>query len=37
MSVWTNADTIKKGDEISVSYGKSWWRAREAEEDLEEQ
>ncbi|KAG6332709.1 hypothetical protein ID866_6379 [Astraeus odoratus] len=29
MSVWSQADPIKKGDEILVSYGKSWWRFRE--------
>ncbi|KAH7883834.1 hypothetical protein F5I97DRAFT_1944458 [Phlebopus sp. FC_14] len=28
MSVWSATDPIKKGDEILVSYGKSWWRAR---------
>ncbi|KAH7915106.1 SET domain protein [Hygrophoropsis aurantiaca] len=31
MSVWSTGETIKKGDEILVSYGKSWWRARTAE------
>ncbi|KAF9821800.1 hypothetical protein IEO21_00230 [Rhodonia placenta] len=29
MSIWSGSDCIKKGDEILVSYGKSWWRARE--------
>jgi len=28
MSVWSAEAVIKKGDEIVVSYGKSWWRAR---------
>jgi hypothetical protein len=28
MSVWSVATAIKKGDEIVVSYGKSWWRTR---------
>ncbi|KAI0670180.1 SET domain protein [Trametes maxima] len=28
MSVWSGNDAIKKGDEILVSYGKSWWHAR---------
>ncbi|KAK7694332.1 hypothetical protein QCA50_001515 [Cerrena zonata] len=28
MSVWSGADPIKKGDEILVSYGKSWWKER---------
>ncbi|KAI0728581.1 hypothetical protein C8Q72DRAFT_833363 [Fomitopsis betulina] len=28
MSVWSSSDIIKKGDEILVSYGKSWWQAR---------
>ncbi|OBZ79037.1 DnaJ 1, mitochondrial [Grifola frondosa] len=28
MSVWSGSEIIKKGDEILVSYGKSWWRAR---------
>ena len=29
MSVWSGSETIKKGDELLVSYGKSWWRARQ--------
>ncbi|KAI0359094.1 hypothetical protein OH77DRAFT_1134651 [Trametes cingulata] len=29
MSVWSSSETIKKGDELLVSYGKSWWRARQ--------
>ncbi|KZT19398.1 hypothetical protein NEOLEDRAFT_1142187 [Neolentinus lepideus HHB14362 ss-1] len=28
MSVWSSSLPIKKGDEILVSYGKGWWRAR---------
>lgn len=28
MSVWSSVEGVKKGDEILVSYGKSWWRAR---------
>lgn len=28
MSVWSGSDPIKKGDELLVSYGKAWWRAR---------
>ncbi|KAH9835814.1 uncharacterized protein C8Q71DRAFT_709295 [Rhodofomes roseus] len=28
MSVWSGSDSIKKGDEILVSYGKGWWQAR---------
>jgi hypothetical protein len=28
MSVWSAGKIIKKGDEILVSYGKGWWRAR---------
>lgn len=31
MSIWSGAAPIKKGDEILVSYGKGWWRARQAE------
>jgi SET domain-containing protein len=29
MSVWSGGQAIKKGDEILVSYGKGWWRARQ--------
>lgn len=32
MSVWSGSEAIKKGDEILVSYGKSWWRARHVED-----
>lgn len=32
MSVWSAGEAIKKGDEILVSYGKGWWRARTNEE-----
>lgn len=28
ISIWSSTDPIKKGDEILVSYGKSWWRSR---------
>ncbi|KAH9853064.1 SET domain protein [Lenzites betulinus] len=30
MSVWTGADAVRKGEELLVSYGKSWWRERQA-------
>lgn len=30
MSVWSASQTIKKGDEILVSYGKGWWCARQS-------
>lgn len=33
MSVWSGSETIKKGDELLVSYGKSWWRARNSTGD----
>lgn len=32
MSIWSGTDAIKKGEEILVSYGKSWWHARHNEE-----
>ena len=28
MSIWSRGEAIKKGDEILVSYGKSWWGSR---------
>ena len=28
MSVWSGSEPIKKGDELLVSYGKSWWKER---------
>lgn len=28
MSVWSSSEVIKKGEEILVSYGKSWWKER---------
>jgi len=28
MGVWSGSQAISKGDEILVSYGKSWWNAR---------
>jgi len=31
MSIWSGSETIKKGEEILVSYGKSWWGARHVE------
>ncbi len=31
MSVWSGAEALKKGDELLVSYGKSWWRERQSE------
>lgn len=31
ISIWSSTDPIKKGDEILVSYGKSWWRSRTAQ------
>ncbi|KIJ68670.1 hypothetical protein HYDPIDRAFT_82525 [Hydnomerulius pinastri MD-312] len=33
MSIWSTGDIIKKGDEILVSYGKSWWRCRNGGHD----
>jgi len=33
MSIWSSTDPIQKGDEILVSYGKSWWRARTPQPD----
>lgn len=33
MSVWSSSEGIRKGDEIVVSYGKTWWRARAEEND----
>ncbi|KAG8220032.1 hypothetical protein J3R82DRAFT_1045 [Butyriboletus roseoflavus] len=30
MSIWSKGDGIKKGEEILVSYGKSWWLTRRA-------
>ncbi|KAI0724271.1 SET domain protein [Cerioporus squamosus] len=29
MSVWSGSEPVKKGEELLVSYGKSWWRARQ--------
>ncbi|KAI0275111.1 hypothetical protein BC834DRAFT_815465 [Gloeopeniophorella convolvens] len=28
MGIWSQAEEIRKGDEILVSYGKAWWTAR---------
>ncbi|KAI0762671.1 SET domain protein [Fomes fomentarius] len=35
MSVWSGSEPIKKGDELLVSYGKSWWRARQGADNVE--
>lgn len=34
MSVWSGPEAIKKGDELLVSYGKSWWRERQDPEHV---
>ncbi|KAI0322299.1 hypothetical protein OF83DRAFT_1080362 [Amylostereum chailletii] len=34
MCVWSLAEPVKKGDEIVVSYGKAWWKARTSESTL---
>ncbi|KAM6497964.1 SET domain protein [Amanita muscaria] len=31
MGIWSTSDGIRKGEEILVSYGKAWWRARSEE------
>lgn len=31
MSVWSSSEGVRKGDEIVVSYGKTWWQARAEE------
>lgn len=31
MSIWSGSNKIRKGEEILVSYGKSWWKARRLE------
>ncbi|GBE83595.1 SET domain protein [Sparassis crispa] len=31
MAVWVGSEPVRKGEEILVSYGKMWWRARTAE------
>jgi len=33
MSILSGSLPIKKGEEILVSYGKGWWKARQALED----
>jgi len=33
MSVWSGNKGISRGEEILVSYGKSWWKARLEEAD----
>ncbi|CAL1696373.1 unnamed protein product [Somion occarium] len=35
MSVWCGTKPINKGDEILVSYGKSWWKERTSNGGLE--
>ncbi|CAA7258780.1 unnamed protein product [Cyclocybe aegerita] len=35
MSIWSANHEIKKGEEILVSYGKSWWRSRAGTHDEE--
>lgn len=35
MSVWSGSLPIKKGEEILVSYGKGWWKARTLDEATE--
>lgn len=36
IDVWSAAQEIKKGDEILVSYGKSWWKCRSSSVEDEE-
>jgi hypothetical protein len=36
ISIWSKGEAIKKGDEILVSYGKSWWRNRTNEHNPEQ-
>ncbi|KIJ45564.1 hypothetical protein M422DRAFT_29687 [Sphaerobolus stellatus SS14] len=31
ISIWSGASKLRKGEEILVSYGKSWWKARHAD------
>ena len=31
ISIWSANEPIRKGEEILVSYGKSWWRARKSD------
>lgn len=28
MSIWSRGEAIQRGEEVLVSYGKSWWRCR---------
>ncbi len=35
MSVWSGGEPIKKGEELLVSYGKSWWRARQSSNETD--
>lgn len=32
MSIWSSSEQIQKGEEILVSYGKSWWKSRVEEQ-----
>jgi len=34
MNVWSSGQEIKKGEEIVVSYGKSWWKSRHKDEEV---
>ncbi|KAI9066696.1 SET domain protein [Trametes sanguinea] len=34
MSIWSGSEVIRKGDELLLSYGKSWWRARRDEDPV---
>ncbi|KAG9051074.1 hypothetical protein FS837_012581 [Tulasnella sp. UAMH 9824] len=36
MSVWSCAHGLRKGEELLVSYGKSWWKARNQPEESED-
>ncbi|CCM01631.1 uncharacterized protein FIBRA_03692 [Fibroporia radiculosa] len=35
MSIWSGSESIKKGEEILVSYGKAWWHARTSPQTCE--
>jgi hypothetical protein len=32
MCIWSSGEKIQKGEEILVSYGKSWWKSRAEEQ-----
>ncbi|KAF9073815.1 SET domain protein [Rhodocollybia butyracea] len=34
MGIWASGEDIRKGDEILVSYGKAWWKARAEEQEM---